>query len=96
MKSFFWGIPKRRDDKDRRENSEPGRTNEREEQSSQSHPERTGDRCSEQNKEHINTMITINMRGLILKKYQSKVKQLKAIAMEYNAAVIVLTDTWFD
>ena len=41
-------------------------------------------------------MITLNVRGLVLKKDKSKVKQLEAMAIEYNAAVIVLTETWFD
>ena len=41
-------------------------------------------------------MITLNVRGLVLKKDRSKVKQLENIAHENNAAVIILTETWLD
>ena len=95
-KGFFWGNSERRNDKNRTKDSESRRTSESKEQFSQSDTERTGNRCSEQDKKHISTMITLNVRGLILKKDKSKVKQLEAMAIEYNAAVIVLTETWFD
>ena len=42
------------------------------------------------------SMITINARGLILKKDRSKIKQLEVIIKDTNAVIVVVTETWLD
>ena len=45
---------------------------------------------------YYNSIITINVRGLLLMKDRTKVEQIAYIGKQYNAIIIVLTETWLE
>ena len=44
----------------------------------------------------LTSMINLNIRGLVLLKDKSKVKQLGLLASEYNCNIMTITETWLN
>ena len=44
----------------------------------------------------FNSLINLNIRGLLIKKDRSKVKQLEYIMRQNNVIFAVITETWLD